>query len=294
MDKETNPITIAVASGKGGTGKTTITLSLALSMVRVNPGEVLVCDCDVEAPNLHLFLQPIIEAKEPVNQLIPEADLGLCKGHGKCAEVCRYNAIIKLKGNPVVFPDLCHGCGSCTLICPEGALHEIPRQIGMLEHGVGREGLLLKQGLLNIGEPLAVPVIAELKRWKREESPFLELVDCPPGASCPMVEAISGADFVLLVTEPTPFGLHDLKAAYEVTRKLNIPAGVVINRTGLNGFEVEEYCRDNNLPVLMKIPLDINIGQKIAQGKTLLDVDGQYQSQLLDLIEQVNCIIEES
>jgi MinD superfamily P-loop ATPase len=151
----------------------------------------------------------------------------------------------------------------------------------------------LKQGLLNIGEPLAVPVIAELKRWKEKEDPFLEILDCPPGASCPMVEAVSGADFVLLVTEPTPFGLHDLKAAYQVARKLDIPSGVIINRVGLNGREVEVYCRENKLPVLAQIPLDMNIGKLLAQGKTLLDVDGKYQDQLLEVLGQVKDILKE-
>jgi len=203
---------LAVASGKGGTGKTTIATSLALSL-RQGGQAVSFLDCDVEAPNGHLFLQPEIHKTRDVNRLIPLVDTDKCTGCGRCAEVCLYHAIVVLGGKTLVFPELCHGCGSCTLECPEKAITETPEKLGILEAGHTLEGIGFARGLLDVGEPMAVPVIRELKKWQPPQTSTISIWDSPPGTSCPVVESIRGADFLLLVTEPTPFGLHDLRLA---------------------------------------------------------------------------------
>jgi MinD superfamily P-loop ATPase len=268
---------IAVASGKGGTGKTTIAVSLAQYLAENGDFPVLVSDADVEAPNAHLFLKPRFSEKADVNQYIPRVDDALCSGCGICADVCQFNAIVLLKDKPKVFPALCHGCGSCTLQCPEQAIEEIPRMIGRLDRGLSTDDLLLRQGLLNQGEPMAVPVIAALKKWEDDHSPRVEIIDSPPGASCPVVEAVRGADYVLLVTEPTPFGLHDLKQALQVTHELGLQAGVIINRAGLGEEDIRGFCREKEVPVLMEIPLDRKIGEGLARGKGLLEIDPEYR-----------------
>ncbi len=270
---------IAVASGKGGTGKTTIAVSLAQYLSKKKEIPVLISDADVEAPNAHLFLNPDFSEEKAVEQNVPQVDQDLCNGCGICADVCQFNAIVLLKDKPKVFPSLCHGCGSCTRQCPEGAIEEIPRAIGRLDRGFSRAGLQLRQGLLNEGEPMAVPVIAALKKWQKDPSPGVEIVDSPPGASCPVVEAVRGADYVLLVTEPTPFGLHDLKQALQVTRELGIEAGVIINRAGIGEEDIHGFCQENGVPVVLEIPLDRKIGEGLARGKGLLDIDPQYQDQ---------------
>lgn len=278
---------IAVASGKGGTGKTTVAVALAESLSVDHGQTVLVSDCDVEAPNAHLYLNPVIKQSKDVNLLIPEIDTENCTGCGICSEVCQYNAIILLSDRPMVFPSLCHGCGSCALNCPEKAVKEIPNQIGILERGSSPKGIYLRQGLLNPGEPLTVPVIAALRKWNDGYSPLVEIIDSPPGASCPVVESIRGVDFLVLVTEPTPFGLHDLKQAQQVANELGIKTGVVINRDGIGDTDIEGYCRDNGIPLLMTIPLDKKIGAGLAQGKTLLEIYPDYLDRFSSLYEGV-------
>ena len=284
---------IAVASGKGGTGKTTVAVALAESLSAKNDQVILVSDCDVEAPNVHLYLDPDFEQQKDVHILIPQVDEGSCTGCGLCAEVCQYNAIIFLKDHPLVFPSLCHGCGSCTLICPEGAIREIPNQIGTLEGGFDNKEIYLRHGLLNPGEPLTVPVIAELRKWNDGLSSRLEIIDSPPGASCPVVEAIRGVDFLILVTEPTPFGLHDLKQAYQVADELGIQAGVIINRDGMGETDIQGYCRENDIPLLMTIPLDKEIGAGLARGDTLLEIYPEYGDKFRALYEEVRQMLEE-
>jgi MinD superfamily P-loop ATPase len=269
---------IAVASGKGGTGKTTIAVSLAQFLAQRGEFPILISDADVEAPNAHLFLNPKFSEWKDVNQFVPQVNQDLCTGCGICADVCQFNAILLLQDKPKVFSSLCHGCGSCTLQCPEGAIEEIPRKIGRLDRGLSSADLLLRQGLLNEGEPMAVPVIAALKKWQDDRQPGVEIVDSPPGASCPVVEAARGADYVLLVTEPTPFGLHDLKQALQVTRELGIPAGVIINRVGLGEEDICGFCREQGVPVLMEIPLERKIGEGLARGKGLLEIDPGYRT----------------
>lgn len=279
-------LTIAVASGKGGTGKTTIATSLAKTLSKTG-SHVLFQDCDVEAPNAHLFLSPSLAEKKDVHVLIPEVDLAKCTGCGRCGEVCEFHAIVVLWKKPLVFPELCHGCGSCTLECPEKAITEIPKTIGALQRGSAEQGIRFSHGLLNVGEPMAVPVISQLKKWANPGNTSIIIRDSPPGTSCPVVETMRGADYVLLVTEPTPFGLHDLKLAAQLARDLEIPAGVIINRDGVGDAQVDDFCRQAKLPVLMRIPLEREIGEGIAQGKNLVDIQPEYEQFFLEMYRQI-------
>ncbi|HEO71665.1 MAG TPA: 4Fe-4S dicluster domain-containing protein, partial [Candidatus Hydrogenedentes bacterium] len=239
---------LAIASGKGGTGKTTVAVSLALSLASaaVSP---LFLDCDVEEPNAALFLRPEITARRDVGLLIPVVDTARCTACGRCAEVCEYHAITVIGKQVLVFPELCHGCGSCTRQCPEGAIHEALNVMGTLERG--RVGAVeFFQGTLNVGEAMAVPVIRQLKQWAipPDAGDRPVILDAPPGASCPVVETMRGADAVLLVTEPTPFGLHDLRVAVEVARdELGLPVAVVVNRDGVGDAGVDAYCAAEGL-----------------------------------------------
>ena len=277
---------IAIASGKGGTGKTTIATAFAQALSKANKS-VSLLDCDVEGPNSHIFIQPELDQFEDVNMLIPSVDAEICTGCGKCAEVCQFHAIVVIGGQTLVFPEMCHGCGSCTLICPEEAITEIPNRLGILEGGLSPEGIRFGHGILNIGEPMAVPVISKLKKWQDLMDAEVVLIDSPPGASCPVVESLRGADFIILVTEPTPFGLHDLRQAYKVTQELGIPAGVIINRTGIGDSGVEQYCEEVGLQIFMQIPLEREIGQGIAQGKSLLEIKPEYENRFLELHLQI-------
>ena len=277
---------IAVASGKGGTGKTTVATALAQSLSKAN-FTVSCLDCDVEAPNAHIFIQPELTQFEDVNNLIPEVNAEACTGCGRCAEVCQFHAIVVLGGQTLVFPEMCHGCGSCAMVCPENAITEVPQKLGILEGGVSPDGINFGHGLLNVGEPMAVPVITQLKKWGNYMDADVVVIDSPPGASCPVVEAGRGANFVLLVTEPTPFGLHDLRQAYELTQEVNIPAGVIINRDGIGDTGVEDYCHEIGLPILMRIPLEREIGYGIAQGKSLLEIHPNYEVIFQKLYTQI-------
>ena len=281
---------IAVASGKGGTGKTTIAVSLAQYLSEQGEFPVLISDADVEAPNAHLFLKIDFSDQKEVKLLVPRVEQDLCTSCGNCADVCQFNAIILLKDQPKVFPSLCHGCGSCTLQCPEGAIQEVPRSIGRLDRGMSTGELTLRQGTLQEGEPLAVPVIAALKNWQGEPSSGIEIVDSPPGASCPVVEAVRGADYVLLVTEPTPFGLHDLKGALQVTRELGLEAGVILNKVGLGTEDIHGFCRDKGVPVLMEIPLERKIGEGLARGKGLLEIAPDFRGRFAALWQEIETL----
>ncbi len=273
---------IAIASGKGGTGKTTVATSLAMSLSDTGRS-VFYLDCDVEAPNAHLFLQPAFEQRKEVALLIPQVDDDRCNGCGRCAEVCQYHAIVVLGGKTLVFPEMCHGCGSCTLVCPEKAISEIPETLGILEGGSVDGGIQFSRGVLNVGEPMAVPVIHQLKKWRNFQSTDTVILDAPPGASCPVVESLRGADFVLLVTEPTPFGLHDLRLAVKLTQEIGVPAGVIVNRDGIGDTGVDAYCIEAELPVLMRIPFAREIGEGIAQGKLLIEIRPEYREQFRQL-----------
>jgi MinD superfamily P-loop ATPase len=292
---------IAIASGKGGTGKTTVAVNLALSIAADTQGgaksDLLFLDCDVEEPNAHLFLNPTMERREEVGILIPEVDYDKCTFCGRCAEVCAYHALAVVKQNVLVFPELCHGCGSCTLNCPEKAIHEVLNVTGVIEEGQAvinsqflipnsqdSGGIRFAHGILNIGEAMAVPVIRELKKRIGEGSDRIVILDASPGTSCPVVETMRGADFVLMVTEPTPFGLHDLRLAVEVARdELGLPVGVVINRDGVGDRGVEDYCAAENIPILMRIPLDRRIAKAYSEGIPMVEALPEYRERFVEL-----------
>jgi MinD superfamily P-loop ATPase len=268
---------ITVASGKGGTGKTTVATSLALSLAGQgsNTPPIFV-DCDVEAPNAHLFLEPRLTHKQPVGIMIPVVDESRCTYCGKCAEICAYHAIAVLGRKTLVFPQLCHGCGSCTALCPEKAISEVLDPIGVIEGGPARAEIDFRRGVLDIGKPMSVPIIRELQRQVSPVPGQTVILDAPPGTSCPVVATMRNADYLLLVTEPTPFGLHDLRLAAQVAAELGIPAGVIVNRLDGPFPEMERFCRSNKLPILMSIPFEREIAEGIARGKTLVDIHPQY------------------
>jgi MinD superfamily P-loop ATPase len=251
-------------------------------------------DGDVEAPNAHLFLNPAFEQRQEVATLIPKVDDSKCTYCGKCAEVCQYHAIVLVGKKTLVFPQLCHGCGSCTLVCPEHAINETPEVIGILERGPARSDIPFARGVLNIGEPMAVPVIRQLKKWLEPGHGQVEIIDAPPGTSCPVVESMRGADFVLLVTEPTPFGLHDLRLAVEVTRELNIPAGVVINRDGSGDAQVDAFCQAEGVPILMRVPFERSIAEGIARGRSLMEILPEYACLFRQLMNEIAMLLADT
>jgi MinD superfamily P-loop ATPase len=281
---------IAVASDKGGTGKTTIAVGLALSLENVQ-----FLDCDVEEPNAHIFLKPEITHTERVNLPVPKVNEDRCTYCGKCAEICAYNAIAVIKERVLLFSELCHGCGGCRLLCPEDAIEEVGRPIGVLQKGKGGS-ISFTHGKLNLGEALAVPLVRAVKRASLETHPNnnqftsnnrITIIDVPPGTSCPVIESVKGSDFCLLATEPTPFGLNDLVLAVETLRKLKIPFGVVINRADVGDKKVDEYCKDEKIPILMRIPMDRDIAMAYSKGIPIIEVKPAYKKDFLKLYRQI-------
>jgi MinD superfamily P-loop ATPase len=277
---------IAVASGKGGTGKTTVAVNLALSVDSANP---LFLDCDVEEPNAALFLHPTLDNQEKVGILIPQVDEAKCTACGRCAEVCQFNAIAVVGQKVLIFPELCHGCGSCTLNCPEDAITEELNVTGVLESGPAGP-IRFWQGVMNVGQAMATPIIHQLKERALDGLPpdGLAIIDVSPGAACPVVEAVHGADFCLMVTEPTPFGLHDLRIVVEVIRdELYIPVGVVVNRDGVGDTGVDEYCATEGVPILMRIPLDRRIAEAYSEGVPLVEALPKYREKFAALYGRI-------
>ena len=277
---------ISVASGKGGTGKTLVATSLALSLR--GGAKVQLLDCDVEEPNDHIFLHAAINQSQPVFLPIPKIDETKCTYCGKCAEVCAYNAIAVVKEKVLVFPQLCHGCGACSYLCPEEAISEEGKEIGVMESG-SADGVKFTHGRLAIGEAMAPPIIRKVK--EQADNDGVVIIDAPPGTSCPVVEAVKDSDFCLLVTEPTPFGLNDLILAVETVKQLNISCGVVLNRVGVGDSGVEEYCAKENVPVLLTIPLDIEIARLYSRGITLVEGMPQWQGSFIGLFDKIREII---
>ncbi|GMU24881.1 MAG: hypothetical protein AMXMBFR13_49520 [Phycisphaerae bacterium] len=254
---------IAVASGKGGTGKTTVATSLAV--VAADSGQsVAYADCDVEEPNGHLFLRPKIADRRPVTRTVPEVNQANCTLCGECGEICQFSAIVCLGRTVLVYPELCHACGGCTLVCPGGAIREVHREIGRLENG--RAGAIhFVHGLLHVGEAMSTPLIREVRKAVPDVA--LAFIDSPPGTSCPVIESVRGCDYVVLVTEPTPFGLHDLKLAVDMVRALGLFFGVVINRAGMGDMRTRDYCRAQGIEVLAEIPDDRRIAEAYSRGE---------------------------
>ncbi len=279
---------ISVASGKGGTGKTLVATSLALSLK--GRCKVQLLDCDVEEPNDHIFLRPSITGSEAVCIPIPRVDEAKCTFCGKCAEVCAYHAIVVFPKNVLVFPHLCHGCGACSYLCPEKVITEEGKEIGVVESG-NADGVTFVQGRLNVGEAMPTPVIRKVKERVNHEG--ISIIDVSPGTSCPVVASIKGSDFCLLVTEPTPFGLNDLILAVETVKKLEVPCGVVINRSGAGDNGVEKYCYKENIPVLMTIPLDKEIARLYSRGVTLAEGIPQWKAKFTELYDRIQELVDE-
>ncbi len=249
---------VSIASGKGGTGKTSVAVNMALSI-----GNVQLLDCDVEEPNVHLLVKPKLNEEKPVYVSIPRINEEICDYCGKCAEFCQYNAIFVSSEKVLIFPELCHSCGGCSIVCPRKAITEEKHRIGTLKLGSARD-LKLVYGELEVGEPMAVPVIREVKRHIASDKPII--LDSPPGTSCPVIETVKGSDFCVLVTEPTPFGLHDLKITVQVLEDMGIPFGVVLNRAGIGDKKVYEYCGEKDIPILLEIPFQRRIAELYSRG----------------------------
>lgn len=261
---------IAVASGKGGTGKTTIAVNLAYALDR----DVQLLDCDVEEPNAQLFLKGAPLSTEEVTIPIPQIDASLCNGCGECSRFCEYNAIVSYGTMPLVFADMCHGCGGCMKVCPPQAIREVDYRIGVIEtFSAGK--ITLIQGKMDIGAAMAPPLIRAVKQKTDNRIPIL--LDAPPGTSCPVITTLRGADFVALVTEPTPFGLNDLILAVETVREMDLPFGVIINRSGSGDARVNFYCADENIPILAEIPDDRKIAEAYSRGELIGKVFPEYR-----------------
>ncbi len=271
---------LAIASGKGGTGKTTLSVALA----QVWDGPVQLLDCDVEAPNASIFLTLKNPTEQTVTVPVPRVDSSLCTGCGLCAKHCQFNALAVAGTSVLIFDELCHSCGGCTLICPEQAITEEPRPIGKIR--TGKLGTIqLTEGRLDIGRAMAPPLIRAVKKAADPARPVL--IDCPPGTSCPMLAAVHGADYVILVTEPTPFGLNDLKLAVETMRKLEIPFGVVINRSDAGDDRVVQYCTQEKIPLLLQIPESRAIAEAYSRGESILAAAPELHQALQKMINSI-------
>lgn len=275
---------ISIASGKGGTGKTTIATNLAVSL----KSDVQILDCDVEEPNSHLFIQPVIEEVKTITTPVPEVDMEKCSLCGKCGEICQFKAIVVVGDTVLPFHELCHSCGGCFEVCPEKAITEIGRELGVIEQG-HRNGLEFVHGKLRVGEAMSPPLIKKVREYTRPGA--LTIIDAPPGTSCPVIAAMTGADFILLVTEPTPFGLHDLKLAVGAVNILGIPRGLVINRSDMGNDEVKKYAEQENIPVLMEIPFDRRIAEAYSRGEMIVDVIPEWEEKFAKLYHQIKEIV---
>ena len=276
---------VSVASGKGGTGKTTVAVNMALSL-----GDVRLLDCDVEEPNAHILLNPTMLEERPVHVLNPDINEDKCNHCRKCAEHCQYHALFVTKTGVLFFPELCHSCGLCALVCHENAISEEKRAVGTIKKAI-TNSIDLVYGELNVGEPMAGPVIREVKKEIKKNTNAI--IDVPPGTACPVVGSVHGSDFTVLVTEPTPFGLHDLKIAVEVLRMLEVPLGVVVNQAGLGDRKVYDYCKKEEIPIMLEIPFSRRIAELYSRGVPFVlemtEWTERFQQLYKDITVQTEC-----
>jgi len=274
---------ISIASGKGGTGKTTVATNLARSV----GFDVQLLDCDVEEPNAHLFIHPSFEETEPVFIPVPKVDESQCTFCGKCAEICQFKAIAVVNETVLVFEELCHSCGGCRVVCPQGAIREGRRKLGDIQKG-HHNAIECIYGRLRVGEAMSPPLIKKVRSYQNPEK--LTIIDAPPGTSCPVIASMKEADFVVLVTEPTPFGLHDLKLAVGAVQALNIPCGLVVNRSDMGDNSVREYAQQKGLSILMEIPFNRKIAVAYSRGQMLVDVLPEWKDKFLGLYNQIELL----
>ncbi len=275
---------ICIASGKGGTGKTTIATNLAVSLI----GKVQLLDCDVEEPNAHLFMKPEIKHTERVTTPIPEVDLDRCDFCGKCAEICQFSAITVIGKKVLTFPELCHSCKGCMMVCPQEAISEKERELGVLETGLSGP-VEFVHGRLRVGEVMAPPVIDRVK--EHIDAKKIAIIDAPPGTSCPVIAALKGSDFAIMVTEPTPFGLNDLKLAVGAVCILGIPLGIIINRCDVGDNRVVQYAREENIPILMEIPDDRKIAEAYSRGIMMVDIMPEMKKRLQAVYHRIRELV---
>jgi MinD superfamily P-loop ATPase len=280
MSRGRHVLILAVASGKGGTGKTTVAVNLA----RVLDAPVQLLDCDVEEPNVHLFLKGPTCGEEAVTIPVPEVDESRCDACGECSRFCEYHAIVSFGTKPLVFPEMCHGCGGCAKVCPKKAIREQGHRIGVVET-MQAGNITLVTGRLDVGVAMAPPLIRAAKSRLRSDSPAI--LDAPPGTSCPVIATLRGTDVVVLVTEPTPFGLNDLKLAVDMVRELGIPFGVVVNRVGVGDERVHAYCREQDIPILLEIPDDRRIAEAYSRGELVVEALPEYRGHFTRLWERI-------
>lgn len=279
---------IAIASGKGGTGKSTVSVNLAYLLAQ-KLDNIALLDCDVEEPNCHIFFNPTFNYSEKFDIIIPKINIEKCVSCGKCVEACQFNAMAKIKDKILIFDELCHGCSACKIICPEDAIIDSTREIGILEAQINGK-LSFIQGKTRIGEAMSPPLIKKVKNFADNKNFDIQIIDSPPGTSCPFINTVYGVDFVVLVTEPTPFGFYDLKLAVDVIKEINIPFGIVINKSNENDILIESWAKDEGIKIITKIPEDIKIAQAYSKGDILLEKMPELEKYFLpfwDLISEV-------
>lgn len=276
-------IKIAIASGKGGTGKSTVSTNLAYLLSEIYENTAII-DCDVEEPNCHIFLNPEIKTSKKSFLSVPYIDKELCIGCGKCAEICQFNSLALVKSKIIVFPELCHSCGGCWQVCPTKAISQGQREVGIIETGISGK-LNFVHGKSKIGEAMSPPLIKKTKKIGQKFE--IQILDCPPGTSCPVITAVDGADFVIMVTEPTPFGLYDLRLAVDVMKKLGKNFAIVINRSSENDYLIEDYADSENIEILTKIPDDRRIAECYSKGELVIKVLPEYKEAFAPLVNLI-------
>lgn len=289
-------VRVAFASGKGGTGKTTLSVNLA-ALLADQGRRVRLLDADVEEPDCHLFLQPQDEGSSPVHVLVPAVDDERCTACRACAAVCAFHAITVIGPSVLVFPELCHSCGACTMFCPEAAIREEARITGEIRRGTvvrpdgGHFGLVT--GVLTVGEAKSVPVTKAVAAEAGDAASDVVLIDAPPGTSCPVIESVRGSDLVVLVTEPTPFGLNDLRLAVEMVRALGLRAVVAVNRVDLGDDRVQRYCADEDLGIVLELPDDRRVAEACSRGELLVDALPGLREELRRAWDRITAAVAE-